>query len=219
MNDVVLALLAIAIGALFCFRGYLTMRVVIPIWGAFTGFALGAGLVAGVTDDGPAGERRGVGGRFRSGRGVRPARLRVLRGLDHHRHGCDRVHAGLDADGRLQRRMDMAHRARRCRGRDVSGDDRRDRIAPHAVADDLVGVGRFIGHRRWRDAAERTRSTATISRGASVVDRIDESPWWWLLYFVLAVVGVASQMRTLDSMQADLREQWEASGGRELTQR
>ena len=52
MNDVVLALLAIAIGALFCFRGYLTMRVVIPVWGAFTGFALGAGLVAGATGDG-----------------------------------------------------------------------------------------------------------------------------------------------------------------------
>ena len=33
MNDVILGILAIAIGALFALRGYLTMRVVIPIWG------------------------------------------------------------------------------------------------------------------------------------------------------------------------------------------
>ena len=45
MRDVLLGLLAIAVGSLFCFRGYLTMRVVIPLWGAFTGFLSGAALV------------------------------------------------------------------------------------------------------------------------------------------------------------------------------
>lgn len=47
MNDVVLGLLAIGVGAVFCFRGYFAMRIIIPIWGAFAGFALGAGLVSG----------------------------------------------------------------------------------------------------------------------------------------------------------------------------
>ncbi len=52
MSDVVLGIISILIGALFCFRGYLTMRVIIPIWGAFAGFILGAGVVAAWTNDG-----------------------------------------------------------------------------------------------------------------------------------------------------------------------
>ncbi|MFK8023525.1 MAG: DUF4203 domain-containing protein [Ilumatobacter sp.] len=47
MTDFVVGLLAMLTGLVFCFRGYLAMRVVIPIWGAFAGFVLGAGLVSG----------------------------------------------------------------------------------------------------------------------------------------------------------------------------
>ncbi|MEM8620197.1 MAG: DUF4203 domain-containing protein [Actinomycetota bacterium] len=50
MNDIVAAVLAILTGLVFCYRGYLAMRIVIPIWGAFAGFVLGAGLAGG--DDG-----------------------------------------------------------------------------------------------------------------------------------------------------------------------
>ncbi len=48
--DIVVGLLAIAAGLAFCFRGYLLMRLVIPIWGFFVGFALGAGMIAAATD-------------------------------------------------------------------------------------------------------------------------------------------------------------------------
>jgi hypothetical protein len=47
MNDIVVGVIALLTGAVFCFRGYLAMRVVIPVWGAFAGFMLGAGLVSG----------------------------------------------------------------------------------------------------------------------------------------------------------------------------
>ncbi len=47
MNDVVVGIIALLTGAVFCFRGYLAMRIVIPCWGAFAGFMLGAGIVAG----------------------------------------------------------------------------------------------------------------------------------------------------------------------------
>ena len=47
MNDIVVGLLAILTGAVFCFRGYLAMRIIIPLWGAFAGFMLGAGIVSG----------------------------------------------------------------------------------------------------------------------------------------------------------------------------
>ena len=47
MNDIAVGAIALLTGAVFCFRGYLAMRVVIPLWGAFAGFMLGAGLVSG----------------------------------------------------------------------------------------------------------------------------------------------------------------------------
>ncbi len=47
MNYVVVGLISVQTGAVFCFRGYLAMRIVIPLWGAFAGFMLGAGVVSG----------------------------------------------------------------------------------------------------------------------------------------------------------------------------
>lgn len=47
MNDIVVGLIAILTGTVFCFRGYLAMRIIIPLWGAFAGFMFGAGIVSG----------------------------------------------------------------------------------------------------------------------------------------------------------------------------
>ncbi len=52
MQDVISGVLAIAVGLLFCFRGYLTMRIIIPIWAMFGGFVLGAAIVASSDDHG-----------------------------------------------------------------------------------------------------------------------------------------------------------------------
>lgn len=52
VQDVVIGLLAILVGALFCFRGAVAMRVVIAMWGAFAGFMMGAGVVAGADEVG-----------------------------------------------------------------------------------------------------------------------------------------------------------------------
>lgn len=49
MSDWVAGLLAIVVGIVFCFQGYLAMRIVISVWGALVGFALGASIGA---DDG-----------------------------------------------------------------------------------------------------------------------------------------------------------------------
>ena len=49
MSDWVAGLLAIVVGGVFCYQGYIAMRIVIAIWGALVGFALGASLGA---DDG-----------------------------------------------------------------------------------------------------------------------------------------------------------------------
>ena len=52
MDNVVVGIIAVLIGALLCFRGYVTARLIISLFGAFVGFLLGAALVAGVTDSG-----------------------------------------------------------------------------------------------------------------------------------------------------------------------
>lgn len=51
MASILIGVLAAVIGALFCFRGVVAMRVMIAVWGTFVGFNLGAGLVAAFTGD------------------------------------------------------------------------------------------------------------------------------------------------------------------------
>ena len=52
MDDWVLAILLIGVGALFNLRGYVGMRFVFAMWGLLAGFGLGAGAVAAITGDG-----------------------------------------------------------------------------------------------------------------------------------------------------------------------
>jgi len=51
MADIVLGLFAIVAGAVILFAGQFVLRLVIPIWGFFAGFAFGAGLFAGLADE------------------------------------------------------------------------------------------------------------------------------------------------------------------------
>ncbi|MCL4292218.1 MAG: DUF4203 domain-containing protein [Acidimicrobiia bacterium] len=51
MEDAALGLIALVAGAVFCFSGYWAFRIVIPVWGAFAGFGLGAGAVSAITGD------------------------------------------------------------------------------------------------------------------------------------------------------------------------
>jgi hypothetical protein len=51
MADILLGLLAIIAGGAMLFAGQFVLRLVIPIWGFFAGFAFGAGLVAGLADE------------------------------------------------------------------------------------------------------------------------------------------------------------------------
>jgi hypothetical protein len=51
MIDVLLGIFATLAGLLLCFGGAFALRIVFPIWGAFAGFAFGAGLVAGFAEE------------------------------------------------------------------------------------------------------------------------------------------------------------------------
>jgi hypothetical protein len=52
MEDLLVGVVAVVIGGALCFRGYAALRIVIAVWGAFAGFVLGAGVVAGATGEG-----------------------------------------------------------------------------------------------------------------------------------------------------------------------
>jgi hypothetical protein len=52
MEDLLVGMVAVVIGGALCFRGYAALRVVIALWGAFAGFVLGASVVAGATGEG-----------------------------------------------------------------------------------------------------------------------------------------------------------------------
>jgi hypothetical protein len=51
MADILLGILAIVAGVAMLFAGQFVLRLVIPIWGFFAGFAFGAGLVASFADE------------------------------------------------------------------------------------------------------------------------------------------------------------------------
>ena len=51
MADILLGLVAIIAGGAMLVAGQFVLRLVIPIWGFFAGFAFGAGLVAGFADE------------------------------------------------------------------------------------------------------------------------------------------------------------------------
>src|SRR6476646_10217142 len=51
MADIILGLLAIIAGGAMLVAGQLVLRLVIPIWGFFAGFAFGAGIVAELSDE------------------------------------------------------------------------------------------------------------------------------------------------------------------------
>ena len=51
MVDIILGLLAILAGAFMLIAGRVVLRIALPIWGFFAGFAFGAGLVAELADE------------------------------------------------------------------------------------------------------------------------------------------------------------------------
>ncbi len=52
MDDILFGILAIAIGLSLCLWGQWALRLMLAIWGAFVGFAVGAGLIDAITDQG-----------------------------------------------------------------------------------------------------------------------------------------------------------------------
>ena len=53
MSEIVVGLVALVAGAFLCFAGRIAVRVILSIWGAFVGLALGGAAVSAITDSSP----------------------------------------------------------------------------------------------------------------------------------------------------------------------
>ncbi|HLZ37894.1 MAG TPA: DUF4203 domain-containing protein [Mycobacteriales bacterium] len=215
MRDVLLGLLAIAIGALFCFRGYLTMRLVIPAWGAFTGFLLGAGIVDGLTGDG-----------FLVG--VLPwlvgFAVAVVFGLIAYLYYEVSVVLAMAAVGFvLGSSLMVALNVRWSWVVVLAGVLAGVALAVLAIVGDLpmllltvltalAGAGTTVAGIMLLTGS----LTADDLDSAAVVSRIDDSTGWWLLYILLAAVGIVLQLRVVKNVRRTVRAQWAADGGRQL---
>jgi len=215
MQDWIVGLLAIAVGALFCFRGFMTMRIVIPIWGAFTGFFLGAGLISALTDDGF------LGSALAWIVGIAAA---LLFGAIAYLYYEVSVMLAMGAIGFSIGTSVMV----------AVGVTWSWLIVLVGV---LVGVvlalAAIVG-----DLPTVLLVVLTALGGASiivfgvmlltgVIDTADlesvsttqqlEDDWWWYgLYVVIAVVGGIAQIRHADRVSATMRQTWADAGGREF---
>lgn len=215
MQDVILGLLAIVVGALFCFRGYLAMRLIIPIWGAFAGFVLGAGLIAAAED---AGFLRSV---ISWVVGIALALIFAACAYLYFEISIAIAMAGIG--------FALGTGAMVALGVTwswlvvVVGVLAGVALAMIAIAGDLpmvlltvltalAGATTIVAGLMLLAGTIETDEFKT----AATTDRLDDDWWWYAIYVVLAVIGVIAQFRDTDRSRGTIRDSWTADGGRQL---
>lgn len=207
MDDVVIGVLAVFAGAVFCFRGYLTMRLVLPIWGAFVGFSLGAGVVAAATGDG-----------FLEGAlaFVVGIALGLLFAWLAYAYYAVSVLLSMASIGFLLGASLLVALGVEWNWLVVLGG---------VLVGALVAIAAIVGNLPMVLLTVLTASggAAALVGGLMllfgaieaadfnrqvVVERIEDSVLWWVLFLVLAVVGIVAQFRAMDAIERDLRAAW-----------
>jgi hypothetical protein len=215
VEDVVIGVLAVVVGALFCFRGYLALRVIIPIWGAFAGFVLGAGFVANTGDDGFL--RTGLAWAVGFGLAI------VFGGLAYLYFEVSIVLAMGSIGFALGTSAMVALGVSWSWLIVLVGVAVGTLLALLAIVGDLPGLvlmllSALAGASTMvagamllagvRETSELTSRTTT--------ERLDDGWWWYALYLVLALTGIAAQSRAVERLRGSVRSQWAEAGGREL---
>ncbi len=215
MRDVLIGLLALAVGALFCFRGFMTMRLVIPIWGAFTGFVLGAGLTESFTDDDFLGSAVSW---------VVGILVAVLFGLIAYLYYEVSVIIAMAAVGfALGTSVLVAIGVTWSWLIVLAGVAAGVLLAVAAIVADLPAVLLVVltalaGSSIMVFGAMLVFGTidATDLQDAATTDRLDDDWWWYLAYVVLAVAGLVAQLRSAERRSGTMRDTWANEGGREF---
>jgi hypothetical protein len=215
MADILVALLAIVIGAAFCFRGYLAMRIIIPIWGAFTGFVFGAGLVASFADEGFLASALGwlVGLLFAA-----------LFGALAYLYYEVSVVIAMAAVG-----FSLGATAMVAIGADwswlivLAGVLVGALLAAMAILVDLP-MALLTVLTAMAGATVTVLGVMLLVNAVSLSDFttaattsvVGDNWWWTVLYIVLTVAGIVAQYRATEQLRMSLRDSWAESGGRQL---
>jgi hypothetical protein len=215
MGDIIVGILAIVVGALFCFRGYIAMRFIIPIWGAFAGFILGASLVASFANEGFLASVLA----WIVGFGVA-----MLFGLFAYLYYEVSVFIAMSAIGfALGTGLMVALGVTWSWLIILVGVAVGALLALFAIVGDLPMTILTV----LTASAGATVSLAgvfllldVISVGdltdGSTTQQIGDDWWWYAIYLVLVVAGIISQVRSTERMRGSLRDSWDASGGRQM---
>ena len=214
MQDIVVGIIAILVGAVFCFRGWVLLRVIIPIWGAFAGFMFGAGLVSAIWDEGFLATMLG----WASG-----ILFALVFGLLAYLYYEVAVIITMAAIGfAIATSVLVALGVTWSWLIILAGLALAVLLAILAIVGSmpmviLVLLSAFAG-------------SATVVAGLmllfGVVDAetwsvqttqtLDDNWWWYAIYLTLALVGVVLQISSIGRWTASLRETWVQAGGREL---
>lgn len=209
MDNIVVGVVAVLVGALLCFRGYVTMRLIISLFGAFVGFLLGAGLVAGVTDSG-FGQLAlswlvGIVGAVLFGvLAYFSYQLAVIIGM---------ASIGFTIGTSVMAALGVGSQVATVGVGVIAG----ILLAIIAIATDLPAVILVI--LTAVAGASVTLSGIMLLAGAVGLDRLSVEGvaaemgrgWlWYVLYGVLVLLGILAQFRALGSGRRSMRQQWRA---------
>jgi hypothetical protein len=206
--DIAFGVFLVVVGAAFCFQGYLTLRLLIPIWGALAGFSVGAGIVAAVNDERFLATALGW---------VVGLVVAVVFALVAYLYYAVSVVIAMGAIGFLLGTSAMYAFDVRWQWLIVTvGILAGAVLALLAVAADLPmvllvvlsalgGASAIVGGAMLLTGALDTDQFTSDE----VIDVVDHDWWWTALYVVLAVAGIVVQTRATDRWRVSMRQAWD----------
>ena len=215
MDDILVGIIALIVGLVFCFSGYFAMRVVIPIWGAFAGFMLGAGLVDNFTDEGFLASALGW---------VVGLAIALVFGLLAYVFYEISVIIAMGAIGfALGSTLMVALGITWSWVIVLVGLAVGVLLAIFAVVGDmpmivLTVLSALAGASAATTGIMLIFGSISLSDfdSTATTDRLNEDWWWFAIYAVLALAGLIVQIRNTTRLRASMREAWAESGGGQL---
>lgn len=210
--DIIVGLLAVIAGFAFCFRGYLLMRLVIPVWGFFAGFAAGAGFIAGLTDRAFLGTVfgwivglvLGVLFAFLAYTYYAVAIVLAMASVGYLLGAALMVALGVDWNWLIVA-VGVVFGL-------VLGVAAIRSELPAVLLTVLTALGGATAIVGGLMLVFGTVDTEELGNG-TVTSAIDASWGWWLLYAVIAFAGIGAQIAVTQQLRASVRSAWEQPTG------
>lgn len=212
MSDGTAGLLAIVVGIVFCYQGYIAMRIVIALWGALAGFTLGGSIGA---DDG--------GFLSNALSWTLAIVLAVVFALLAYLYYAVSIAIAMGAIG-----FTLGASALAALGVTwswlivLSGLALGVVLAVVAIAGDLpmlllvllsaaAGASAIVGGIMLLTGA---LDSDQITRSASVTDELNDDWYWYFLWFAAAITGAITQLATAPRMSGTVRDGWDTPPAR-----